>query len=249
MVYRPVDELDPEYLPNGGNKYDDDHKISGQLDNYVSYINFWNGNGYGGADAYMTTDVTNRKGSWAFNKGSAKAHTFNLNAEKGHVLYNYTKNGASNADGYKLAGNWDAGRKVKIEISKAKTMTPYYYYNHGEVSTSLDAVKAAVSDVSKCDSIVYKVIVNRPDEGWGGLYLDVLPALSNNWNDAIRPLITLGNNLDGRALHGAMTTASSDQSLNPETSPNYLGYTFSFNATTMTYRLEFHTSLYLVGPD
>jgi len=57
----------------------------------------------------------------------------------------------------------------------------------------------------------------------------------------MRPRITLGNSLDGRALHGAMTTKSSEQSLNPEASPNYLGYTFSFNATTMTYRLEFHT--------
>ena len=226
VVYRPVDKLAPEYLPNSGNKYDDDHKISGQLDNYVSYINFWNGNGYGGDGAYMTTDA-NRSGSWAFKKGSAKAHTFNLNAEKGHVLYNYTKNGASDAKGYKLAGNWKAGRKESVDISQAIEMTPNYYYNH--------------DDVSKCDSIVYKVSVDRPTEGWGGLYLDVLPASNADWSHAIRPLITIGNNLDGRALHGAMTTASSDQSLNPEASPNYLGYTFSFNATTMTYRLEFRT--------
>ena len=227
VVYRPKDDLDAGYTPNYNKEYDKDHPISGKLDNYVSYINYWNGSGYGGDGAYMTTGDTHNAGSWKFLKSSAKAHTFNLNAEKGHVLYNYTTAGASDANGYKLAGNWSAGRKVSIDIKDAIEMTANYYYNH--------------DDESKCDSIVYKVNVDRPTAGWGGLYLDVLPASSTNWNDAIRPLITLGNNLDGRALHGAMTTASSDQSLNPEASPNYLGYTFSFNATTMTYRLEFHT--------
>lgn len=240
VVYRPKTDLVVDYKPNKNVAYDDKHPISGKLDDdYVSYINFWNGSTYDGADAYMTTDVTNRKGSWAFNKKSAKAHTFNLNAEKGHVLYNYTKNGASDANGYKLAGNWSAGRKVSIDISKAIDMTPYYYYDNG---------KESKTSVAGSDSIVYKVTVNRPAEGWGGLYLDVLPASNADWDHAIRPLITLGNNLDGRALHGAMTTASSNQSLNPEASSDYTSYTFSFNATTMTYRLEFHTSLYLVGP-
>ena len=68
----------------------------------------------------------------------------------------------------------------------------------------------------------------------------------------------MGNTLDGRALIGGLTTAGAymaendgkagDQSLNPETSNDYTSYTFRFNATTYTYQLEFHTSLYLVGP-
>ncbi len=227
VVYRPASDLAPGYLPHSGNPYDGDHPISGQLDTYVRFINFWNGSNYDGATAYKTSSAPYNAGSWSFSKGSAKAHTFNLNVDRGHVLYNYTTAGTSDANGYKLAGNWEAGREVSIDISRAQTMTPYYYYNH--------------DDVSKCDSIVYKISVNRPATGWGGLYLDVLPASNADWDHAIRPLITLGNSLDGRALHGAMTTKSSDQSLNPEASPNYLGYTFSFNATTMTYRLEFHT--------
>ena len=231
VVYRPATDLTPDYLPHSGNPYDGDHPISGQLDSYVRFINFWNGSNYDGATAYKTSSAPYNTGSWSFSKGSAKAHTFNLNVDRGHVLYNYTTAGTSDANGYKLAGNWSAGREVSIDISQAQTMTPYYYKN-GVGSTSY---------VAESDSIVYKISVDRPAAGWGGLYLDVVPASNADWDHVIRPLITLGNSLDGRALHGAMTTKSSDQSLNPEASPNYLGYTFSFNATTMTYRLEFHT--------
>ena len=231
VVYRPATDLPSGYLPHSGNPYDNDHPISGQLDSYVRFINFWNGSNYDGATAYKTSSAPYNAGSWSFSKGSAKAHTFNLNVDRGHVLYNYTTAGTSDANGYKLAGNWEAGREVSIDISQAQTMTPYYYKN-GVGSTSY---------VAESDSIVYKISVDRPAAGWGGLYLDVVPASNADWDHVIRPLITLGNSLDGRALHGAMTTKSSDQSLNPEASPNYLGYTFSFNATTMTYRLEFHT--------
>ena len=228
VVYRPASDLPVNDSPAS---YDDDHPGTGSHDSYVSYKNYWNGSNYDGATAYKNSSAPYNAGSWSFSKGSAKAHTFNLNVDRGHVLYNYTFAGASDANGYKLAGNWDAGREVSINIGQAKTMDPYYYKN-GKVSTSY---------VAESDSIVYKISVKRPDAGWGGLYLDVLPASNADWDHAIRPLITLGNSLDGRALHGAMTTKSSDQSLNPEASPNYLGYTFSFNATTMTYRLEFHT--------
>lgn len=238
VVYRPAEPLAAGYIPNNGGAYDSGHPTTGSLDSYVSYINFWNGSSYDGATAYKTTEAPYNTGSWAFNKGSAKAHTFNLNVDRGHVLYNYTTNGTDDANGFKLAGNWTAGKEVAISLEDAKPMTKYWYKD-GIGSTSY---------VESADSIVYKVYVEKPSTGWGGLYLDVLPVSNADWDHAIRPLITLGNNLDGRALHGALTTRKEEQSLNPETSENYLGYTFSFNATTMTYRLEFHTSLYLVGP-
>ncbi len=233
VVYRPKDDLAVGYKPHSGNPYDSNHPITGSLDNaYVSFINYWNGSSYDGETAYKNVSTGDNDGSWSFAKGSAKAHTFNLNSDRGHVLYNYTTTGASDTNGYKLAGNWTAGKEVSIDISQAKTMTPYWY--KGRVPSP--------TEVADADSIVYKINVNRPDAGWGGLYLDVVPGSdANNWDAAIRPLITLNNNLDGRALHGALTTANSDQSLNPETESYYLGYTFSFNATTMTYRLEFHT--------
>ena len=245
VVYRPSTNYDAGFKPHDNNPYDANHPISGNTDNdgYVSYINFWNGSSYDGLDAYMTTDA-NRSGSWAFKKGSALAHTFNLNAEKGHVLYNYTNKGADTSRGYNLVGNWTAGTKVSIHLSDGKPMTKYWFKNGVESET----------EVANADSIVYKINVKRPAGGWGGLYLDISPSDNGtedndaNWGRVFRPLITTGNNLDGRALHGALTTRKDEQSLNPETSDDYTSYTFSFNATTMTYRLEFHTSLYLVGP-
>ena len=124
-------------------------------------------------------------------------------------------------------------------------MTQYWYYN----GTKYD------SQQNPCDSIVYEIKVNKPENGWGNLYLDINPGGNTSWDKVYRPLISLGNTLDGRALIGGLTTAGAgmsnnegDQSLNPETSNDYTSYTFRFNATTYTYQLEFHTSLYLVGP-
>lgn len=103
--------------------------------------------------------------------------------------------------------------------------------------------------------MVYVTTVNKPGNGWGNLYLDVNPKGNTDWKNVYRPLINLYNGLDGRALVGGLTKAgqggdnnTGDQSLNPETSDKYTSYEFRFNATTMTYRITFHTSLYLVGP-
>ena len=231
VFYRPTSELPVNDIPT---TYDENHQGSGTLDSHVSYKNYW-GEGYGN---YMTT--VNRSGSFSFSKGSAKAYTFNLNAEKGHVFFNYTTaSGATDID-YYLIGNFTSAKgEVDIPIGDTShKMTKYWYVG----STKHD------SEQIPCDSIVYKVNVAKPAEGWGDLYIDINPSGNTDWNQVIRPLISLGNNLDGRALHGGLVVNNSNQSLNPETSDDYLGYTFSFNATTFTYRLEFHTSLYLVGP-
>ena len=242
VVYRPETDLVAGYTPHNNVDYDTNHPISGNTDNdgYVSFINYWNGSSYDGDKAYMTTAAPHNAGSWQFLKGSAKAHTFNLNAEKGHVLYNYTNKGASTTRGYNLVGNWTANTKASIHLSEGKPMKKYWF--KGGVGS--------LTEVADADSIVYKIDITKKAlniDSWGGLYLDISPSDNGtddndaNWGNVFRPLITTGNNLDGRALHGALTTRKDEQSLNPETSENYLGYTFSFNATTMTYRLEFHT--------
>lgn len=232
VFYRPTSELPVDDTPK---TYDANHGGSGTLDSHVSYKNYW-GEGYGD---YKTTDA-NRSGSFSFSKGSAKAYTFNLNAEKGHVFFNYTTaSGDTNID-YYLIGNFTSA-KGDFDIPIGDTshpMTKWYY--KGDLVTQ--------SPVADADSIVYKVNVTKPAEGWGDLYIDINPSGNTDWKDVIRPLINLGNNLDGRALHGGLVVNNSNQSLNPETSDDYTSYTFSFNATTFTYRLEFHTSLYLVGP-
>lgn len=232
VFYRPTSPLPVNDNPPS---YDAGHQGSGTLDSHVSYKNYW-GEGYGN---YMTTDAT-RSGSFSFSKGSAKAYTFNLNAEKGHVFFNYTTaSGATNID-YYLIGNFSSAKgEVDIPITDTSHPMTKWYYKGNEVSQS---------PLANADSIVYKVNVEKPALGWGDLYIDINPSGNTNWNNVIRPLISLGNNLDGRALHGGLVVNNSNQSLNPETSNDYTSYTFSFNATTFTYRLEFHTSLYLVGP-
>jgi len=199
-------------------------------DNAVGYRNFQND--------YHTTDAT-RTGYFEFNKGynntsnshSALAYTFMINDENGNVFFDYAHTAASTSIGYDLVGNFaGATSSVNIDISDGRAMTKYWYKN-GVGSTT---------EVAAADSIVYKVEVKKPSNGWGNLYIDVNPHGNTDWSKVLRPLISLGNNLDGRALHGALTTAKSEQSLNPEPSDSYQSYTFSFNATTRTYNLEFH---------
>ena len=212
----------------------------GVTDDAVGYRNFM---------GYKDEGAT-RTGYFEFNKGynntsnskKALAYTFIINNEKGNVFFNYAHEPASTSIDYDLVGNFsNAKGDVAIDLNNAnfrKDMTKYWYKGR----------EAYDHEVESADSIVYKVEVKKPAEGWGDLYIDVIPDGSKDWAQALRPLISLGNNLDGRALHGALTTAKSEQSLNPEPSSDYTSYTFSFNATTRTYRLEFHTSLYLVGP-
>lgn len=119
------------------------------------------------------------------------------------------------------------------------------------------------------DSVIYRITVPRPKEGWGQLYLIVTPTnkVGANWNDSywntetIRPQVqgyshdktTTG--MDGIALRGGLfkatkakenppkeATTNMDQALNPQVTTRYhdaTSYTFSMNATTSTYRIIF----------
>lgn len=194
---------------------------------------------------------------------NVKSYTFILNSRKsddptqGNVFFNYAHNSApvTTGDCY-LLGNFRSATETEYVCNPGDAVYPgnpdgprkmkQYWYKG---STKFD------SQQNPCDSIVYEIKVDKPAEGWGNLYLDINPEGNSSWDKVYRPLISLGNTLDGRALIGGLTTAGAgmdnnegDQSLNPETSNDYTSYTFRFNATTYTYQLEFHTSLYLVGP-
>ena len=243
VFYRPATELAYDNTPT---TYDANHQGSGALDSYVNFKNYW-GEGYGD---YKTTDAT-RAGSFAFRKGDHKSVTFNMNADKGHIFFNYVNTGYANPSTdskFYLIGNFRSASETEyISISdETHPLTAKYYTNNGEESETYTA---------QCDSVVYVTTVNKPGNGWGNLYLDVNLKGNNDWKNVYRPLINLYNGLDGRALVGGLTTAGQgsddnkgDQSLNPETTDKYTSYEFRFNATTMTYRITFHTSLYLVGP-
>ena len=242
----------------------------GHTDSHDSNIGYRN---------YLNCKVTDKSNKYmfAFNKGKSstktgesdyqttnvKSYTFILNSRKsdnanqGNVFFNYAHNSdaVTKGDCY-LLGNFKSAtdgesvcnpgdNKYPDNQYGPRKMTQYWYVG----STKYD------SPQNPCDSIVYEIKVNKPTNGWGNLYLDINPGNNTSWYKVYRPLISLGNKLDGRALIGGLTTAGAnmdnnvgDQSLNPETSNDYTSYTFRFNATTYTYRLEFHTSLYLVGP-
>ncbi len=245
-------------------------------------LNIGNAEGYDGNIGYSNFNDckvydANNTNKFAFNKGAnstktnetdyykntVKSYTFILNAKtssdatKGNVYFNYAYNSSpvTSGDCY-LLGNFKSASESESVCNPGdakypgnqygpRKMTQYWYYGGTRYETSQNP----------CDSIVYEIKVDKPTNGWGNLYLDVNPGSNTSWNKVYRPLISLGNTLDGRALIGGLTTAGAgmdnnvgDQSLNPETSNDYTSYTFRFNATTYTYRLEFHTSLYLVGP-
>ena len=249
VFYRPETALAYDNTPAS---YGVDHAGSGDLDSYVKYKNYWNGASYAGANAYKTTDAT-RTGSFAFRKGDHKSVTFNMNADKGHIFFNYVNTGLANPstnDEFYLIGNFrSASETESISISDTSHKLTRLYYTNGIGSETYS---------ESCDSVVYVRTVYKPttgDRSWGNLYLDVNPSGNGNWGSVYRPLINLYNGLDGRALVGGLTTAGQggddnkgDQSLNPETTDKYTSYEFRFNATTMTYRITFHTSMYLVGP-
>ncbi len=235
-------------------------------DGNIGYRNFNDCKVYAATNTYMfafNKGANSTKKSDSDYKNTVKSYTFILNAKtswdatKGNVYFNYAYNSSpvttgdcyllgnfkSATDGEYVCNPWDD--KYPGNQYGPRKMTKYWYVG----STKYD------SEQTPCDSIVYEIKVDKPEAGWGNLYLDINPGGNTSWNKVYRPLISLGNTLDGRAMIGGLTTAGAnmdsnvgDQSLNPETSNDYTSYTFRFNATTYTYQLEFHTSLYLVGP-
>lgn len=127
------------------------------------------------------------------------------------------------------------------------------------------------------DSVIYRITVPRPAEGWGQLYLIVAPTnkVGANWKDSywdtetIRPQVQGysegkdNTGMDGIALRGGLfkatgnknssktATTNMDQALNPQVMMLYhdaTSYTFSMNATTSTYRIIFSSDkMYIIG--
>ena len=203
--------------------------------------------GYRNFEKDYHTDVATRKGYFEFKKGysdtnksnKALAYTFMINDENGNVFFDYAHKPADTSKEYDLVGNFSNAKgdvPIKLNDDKFRKEMTKYWYKKGVAYNKYNEELAPV------DSIVYKVEVQKPDNGWGDLYIDINERGNTSWTTTkvLRPLISLGNNLDGRALHGALTTANSNQSLNPEPSASYQSYTFSFNATTRTYKLEFN---------
>lgn len=216
-------------------------------DAYIRYMNFDN--------CKVTGSSAGEQGLFfSFQKGFAKSYTFVLNSIKGNISFNYAKygiydteaaSGTSKADSYKLIGNFTSARgNVDIDFVSGPVMTKLWYKGGTEYTSKQESP----------DSIVFTASVQKPAEGWGELYLLVNPVGNDRYSAdgepgaILRPIVSIRNNLDGRALYGGLMSVNYSQSINPEPKDSYSGYTFRFNATTMTYMLQFHTSISIVGP-
>lgn len=225
----------------------------GDHDAYISYMNFNN--------RKVTDSSAEGQGLFYFVKGFAKSYTFVLNSIKGNISFNYAKcgiydtdSGTSKPDSYKLIGNFTSARgNVDIDIKSGREMTKLWYKDGVEYTTERWYQEYTTEQASP-DSIVFTASVQKPAEGWGELYLLVNPEGNQAYSNyatagaILRPIVSIGNNLDGRALYGGLMSVNYNQSINPEPKDSYSGYTFRFNATTMTYMLQFHTSISIVGP-
>lgn len=234
------------YCPTTANNVGENYN-SGDHDAYIRYMNFDN--------CKVTDPNAGEQGLFfSFQKGFAKSYTFVLNAIKGNISFNYAKygiydteaaSGTSKAESYKLIGNFTSARgNVDIDFETGPVMTKLWYKEGTEYTTAQESP----------DSIVFTASVQKPAEGWGELYLLVNPVGNKDYSDyatagaILRPIVSIRNNLDGRALYGGLMSVNYSQSINPEPKDSYSGYTFRFNATTMTYMLQFHTSISIVGP-
>lgn len=196
--------------------------------------------------------------------GTGVSYTIFLNTDNA-VTMNINKkslstdgNGTKDPNGYYLIGNFSSAKgDVHIypnQESGRKKMTLYRYKNGFRYEESDPSITDATAD-----SLVYMVHVEKPEDGWGELYMDVAPGtlITNNnfnsnrndaWGKIIRPQVST-DNVDARALKGGLQEAAEgEMSLNPEVDGDlYDSYDFSMNLTTSTYRLVFNTKLYIVG--
>lgn len=167
-------------------------------------------------------------------------------------------------DSYYVIGNFgntvSASEQMKPYEDKYTKLMNKYYYKNGLASADV---------IADADSIVYKLEVNRPDNGWGELYLMFAPAgvisqwksdkSDDHWRETIRPQVNY-DNVDATALEGGLIYSNKhfleaepkDMSINPLLSEaqkyRYVAYTVYLNVTTSTYRIEFHDEYYLAGP-
>lgn len=172
--------------------------------------------------------------------------------------------GGQKQDSYYVIGNFgntvSANEQMHPYDDKYTKLMEKYYYRNGLASADV---------IADADSIVYKLEVNRPDNGWGELYLMFAPAgvisqwksdkSDDHWRETIRPQVNY-DNVDATALEGGLIYSNNhfleaepkDMSINPLLSEaqkyRYVAYTVYLNVTTSTYRIEFHDEYYLAGP-
>lgn len=262
----------PDYYPNGtsheeGGAFEDNYsKDAGNVARYERYD-----------DMQVNGDAEFHFSSSAMEHYNGKSVTWIFNPGRGYTLtalINKSNFGGEEAtSGYSLVGNLNADDKDSEPFSIHMQKPAYqrkltkYWYKGGRL---YDTGQAAA------DSIVYRVTVNRPANGWksGGYVMvvfdnatlqtaatsaDVTPL----WKYAIRPqeewLHPYSGSKEGdytgvnaTALKGGLYTRRNIQTDDVQQmisfTPEGESFTFSLNTTTSTYFITDNKRLYILGP-
>lgn len=262
----------PDYYPNGtsheeGGAFEDNYsKDAGNVARYERYD-----------DMQVNGDAEFHFSSSAMEHYNGKSVTWIFNPGRGYTLtalINKSNFGGEEAtSGYSLVGNLNADDKDSDPFSIHMQKPAYqrkltkYWYKGGRL---YDTEQAAA------DSIVYRVTVNRPANGWksGGYVMvvfdnatlqtaatsaDVTPL----WKYAIRPqeewLHPYSGSKEGdyagvnaTALKGGLYTRRNIQTDDVQQmisfTPEGESFTFSLNTTTSTYFITDNKRLYILGP-
>ncbi len=204
--------------------------------------------------------------TWIFNPGRGYTLT---------ALINKSNFGGEEAtSGYSLVGNLNAADKdsepFRMEMQKTayqRNLTKYWYKGGRLYDTEQTAA----------DSIVYRVTVNRPTDGWktGGYTFVVFDNATLQsaaapsadvialWKNAIRPQeewlhpysgsgISDYTGVNATALKGGLYTRRNIQTDDVQQmisfTPTGESFTFSLNTTTSTYLITDNKRLYILGP-
>lgn len=217
---------------------------------------------------FSSKEMENRGGksvTWIFNPGRGYTLTALINKS------NF--GGTEAATGYSIVGNLNAADKgskafdMHMQLPAYQRKLKKYWYKGGRL---YDTEQAAA------DSIVYRVTVNRPADGWktDGYTIVVFDnatlqtaATSTNvtalWKNAIRPQeewlhpysgsgISDYTGVNATALKGGLYTRRNIQTDDVQQmisfTPQGESFTFSLNTTTSTYFITDNKRLYILGP-
>lgn len=230
-------------------------------------------------DMQVNGEVEFKFSSKAMESYGGKSVTWIFNPGRGYTLTALINKsnfgGTEAATGYSIVGNLKAADKgsadpFKMEMQKAdyqRRLTKYWYKGGRLYNTEQEAP----------DSIVYRVTVNRPANGWktGGYTIVVFDNATLQsaatpsadilalWKNAIRPQeewlhpysgsgLNDYTGVNATALKGGLYTRRNIQEDDVQQmisfTPEGESFTFSLNTTTSTYFITDNKRLYILGP-
>ena len=263
-----------DYYPNstshaeGGDFEGNYSKDAGNVARYERYDDMQvNGEAEFKFSAATMNSYNGKSVTWIFNPGRGYTLTALINKS------NF--GGTEAATGYSIVGNLNDADKgsadpFKMEMQKAdyqRKLTKYWYKGGRLYDTEQTAA----------DSIVYRVTVNRPTDGWktGGYTFVVFDNATLQsaaapsadvialWKNAIRPQeewlhpysgsgISDYTGVNATALKGGLYTRRNIQTDDVQQmisfTPEGESFTFSLNTTTSTYFITDNKRLYILGP-